>query len=292
MKNKEFVKEYLNQLENTRLLVVLQGLLDNTNPVDIEEGVDLPVETPTVVNEPIIESIAVIPATPELPKAAFGEDETFEEWIVRKAKKHLEPPAPLKEVEIVNDLYEKFYGENRLTPMERLILSLQTETDSEKAKALLNELAVLISEEAQAKKEAKQDLSRKQYREFARSVKRDIVLKKETLDAATQLGLIVPDSRIEIVPNPDMRKDRDLAAQINDKITSKEYFTNYSSGIKEIIQPIEDKNRKLEEQWKQDELIEDLERELAEPPTENSLLEKALDPNYVVDPVFKKASNR
>jgi len=310
--NKQFILEFLNQLDTPKLVQVLSSLsdkeeaedkeyIDYTEPVPskttvipkdkIRKLVVEPVEIFEEISDKIDNNIVVVDkvnVVKDVHKKAqnalekyinLETEEDFEKWLADNAKKHLEPPEPL-EVPIVDDLYEKFFGKNRETPLDIIVKKIQNTTDPLTLRILKDEFKEMI--EAQKASIMKQNIPKKPVKDSKYVQEQEI--KRENMRKAEAQQLELSKERVKYNWPAKNAYERELDIktrndQFRDKINSA-MFTGETVIQLPPVADIQAKNQEIlkELTTKDDPLV---------PTVESPLLEKALNPNYTVAPEFK-----
>lgn len=304
--NKEFVAEFMNQLDSGKLVQVIQGLL-NQEEITVQDE-------PIVVSKPeIIQETAIITENNDsnitieklsvtekqnTPNFMDDDDEKVIKWFAERSKHHFEPKKP-KEVPIEQDVYGLLFTQEGKIEAERqkvlkeaaifALLSPQEQKDALIAKNVLEKQALLNKLQLEKKFDAinavqKAKLLPKDYVSTHVPVNDSSPMEKVEKsrremeeqfykEAEYRVDHNIPGRNIaESMANDRVKNDR-LVKKINAQMTDKDYQESIFPNLVEHIKEVNRKNREYDEKLKLQPQIDAIEKELED------LLMKDLEDN-------------
>lgn len=294
--NKEFVADFMNQLDSGKLVQVIQGLLNQEEITVQDEQIvvsapEIVEETPVVI-EPSNSDITIeklsVTEKPTKPNFMNDDDEEVVKWFADRSRHYLEPKKA-KEVPIEQDVYGLMFTPEGKIEAERqkvlkdaaifALLSPQEQKESLIAKNVLEKQEILKI----LQKEQKQDALKAV--EKAKFLPKNYVAPNIPINDSSPMEKIEKSRReieeesyraaeyrvdhnlkgrnyAEDMLNNKVRNDR-LAKEINNRMTDKNYQNSIFPDLVEHIREVNRKNRELEEKEKLKPQVDAIEKELA-----------------------------
>lgn len=299
--NKEFVAEFMNQLDSGKLVQVIQGLLNQeeitieNTPVIVSKS-EIVEEIPTKVenNETNITieklSVSEKPSFASVYTKDDDNDEKIVSWFAQKAQPYLEPKKPL-EVQIETDLYGLMFTTEGKIEAERLRtlkeaeafakLSPQEQIEALEIKNVLEKQEILRKLQLEQKKDALKAVEKAKFlpKDYISTFKskdnNDSPLEKMEKSRAEQEAEAYKAAEYRVDNNirgrsfaenfldQKVKNDR-LAREINQKMTEKGYQDTVFTSLQTHIRNVQQKNKELEEKEKLQPQVEAIEKELDE----------------------------
>ncbi len=290
--NKEFVAEFMNQLDSGKLIQVIQGLL-NQDEITVQNE-PIVISTPEIVEETpkVVETndsnitIEKLSVSEKQTKPNFmnDDDEKVVQWFAEKAKVYLDPKKP-SEVPIEEDIYGKSFTVAGKLEAERLALLQEAENFAKLSPQ--EQKDALVTKRVLEEQELLKQLKARQNRDALSAAKTNLLLSK--IDKSTKPSVTAEyrekysreqeieaykaaeyrvDNNIpgknfaETLLNDKVKNDR-LAREINAKMMNKDYQDSVLPSLQAHIQEVQRKNNEYDAKARLQPQVDALEKELA-----------------------------
>ena len=273
--NKEFVAEFMNQLDSGKLLQLVQGLLNQEEILQNEEilvsnnennqleldNSNITIEKLSISEKPTIETIFM--------KNDEDNEETLVKWFAERAKPHFEPKK-VKEVPIEQDIYGLMFTQEGKLELERQKMLKEAETFASLSREKQLEILIKEREKEREKEELIKSGMEQKILNNLNKVSNPTPVEKTRAEleienykaAEYRIDNNIPaKNKIEQFMMDKVKSDR-LAKEINNKMADNNYQSSIFVNLQSHIQEVQKKNRELEEKETLKPQVEAIEKEL------------------------------